>query len=70
MTDRPISIHIDSSEKRPDIPDLDQAIRCADHPDLEPEMSFGLAGGGFGMYTYCPACGRILSKDVESEEEG
>jgi hypothetical protein len=61
MSDEPkISIHIDSSEIDPEIPQTD---RCPDHPSLEPEMGFGLAGGGYGVYTYC----RMLSK-TQTEE--
>jgi hypothetical protein len=35
---------------------------CPDHPTVEPEVGFGLAGGGYGAYTYCPVCHRILLK--------
>lgn len=38
---------------------------CPDHPKEEPEMGFGLAGGGYGPYSYCPVCHRILDKDQE-----
>ena len=40
---------------------------CIDHPDVEPEVGFGLAGGGYGAYTYCPECSRILDKTYENE---
>lgn len=39
--------------------------QCAEHPDLEPEVGFGLAGGGYGAYTYCGKCGKMLSKLME-----
>lgn len=32
-----------------------------------PEGGFGLAGGGFGAYSYCPECGAILSKVCEED---
>ena len=59
-----IKIHIDSSEIDPAIPQTD---RCPDHPKLEPETGFGMAGGGYGVYTYCGECGRMLSK-TQTEE--
>jgi hypothetical protein len=31
----------------------------------EPESGFGLAGGGYGPYTYCPECGAMLWKAEE-----
>lgn len=36
-----------------------------DCPKPEPEGGFGLAGGGYGAYSYCPACGAILWKSIE-----
>jgi hypothetical protein len=41
---------------------------CPDHPTQEPEMGFGLAGGGYGAYSYCPICHRILEKTQEHDE--
>ena len=29
---------------------------------LETNSGFGLAGGGYGVYMYCVACGEILTK--------
>lgn len=49
------------------LPKLDIEIRCPNHPHLHPEFGFGLAGGGYGTYTMCPECARILSKDQEDE---
>lgn len=39
-----------------------QHTRCPRHPDLLPEMGYGLAGGGIGVYSYCPECGHIIHK--------
>jgi hypothetical protein len=39
--------------------------RCPAHPDVLPEMGFGLAGGGYGPYSYCPVCSRIIHKTQE-----
>lgn len=36
--------------------------RCPAHPDVQPEMGFGLAGGGYGPYSYCPVCNKIIHK--------
>ena len=33
----------------------------------EPGLGFGLAGGGYGPYSYCPMCGVILDKVQERE---
>jgi hypothetical protein len=32
------------------------------------EISFGLAGGGYGVYGYCPNCNKVLWKVQEREE--
>jgi len=50
------------SEKPEHAPD------CA-NPNAEPEVGFGLAGGGYGAYTYCPHCYAILDKVQELPEE-
>lgn len=42
---------------------------CPRHPGVEPEVGFGLAGGGYGAYTYCPTCGQILDKTQEEPDE-
>lgn len=42
-----------------------QYTRCPEHPDIVPEMGFGLAGGGYGPYSYCPTCGRVIHKTQE-----
>ncbi len=31
------------------------------------EIGFGLAGGGYGVYEYCEACGAVVTKDVEPD---
>jgi len=61
------TILIDGVEQT--VPEMDEGLRCPDHPALEPEVGFGLAGGGYGAYTYCSECGRILSKMQEHEGE-
>lgn len=44
-----------------------------EHGDLcpkcggETEMGFGLAGGGYGAYRYCPICEEILEKWQEDD---
>lgn len=34
------------------------------------EMGFGLAGGGYGAYQYCPKCEEIVQKWQEIEPDG
>lgn len=41
--------------------------RCPAHPDVVPEMGFGLAGGGYGPYSYCPVCARVIHKTQEHD---
>lgn len=64
MADK-IDIHIDASEKRAELPDagLDSCPHCSGPL----EDGFGLAGGGFGIYQFCAACGRIVSKTLVEE---
>ena len=64
MSDEKITIHIDSAEQDPDIPQID---RCPDHPTLQPEIGYGLTGGGCGIYSYCGECGRMLAKTQDHE---
>lgn len=42
---------------------------CPEHPDVEPEVGYGLAGGGMGPYHYCPECGRLLEKWPEPNDD-
>jgi hypothetical protein len=49
----------------PKLPKLDLKARCPDHPKYEAEVGFGLAGGGYGTYTCCTICCRILTKTQE-----
>lgn len=59
-------VHVDASEKRPDLPEYSQAHTCP-HCKGITESGFGLAGGGFGIYTYCSSCRMITSKSVIEE---
>lgn len=62
MTDK---IHVDNAEQDPGLPDFcpDVCPTCG----TEAESGFGLAGGGYGVYTYCPKCEKMLGK-VQVEE--
>lgn len=61
---------IDMSEKDEKIPDFDDSLSCPDCDSLEwVEVGFGLAGGGFGPYTFCTECSRIISKTCEPIDE-
>lgn len=66
-TEKPFGIHIDAANKRADLPEFDQEGRCKEHPNAEVETGFGLAGGGFGVYSFCAECGTILSKSEVDE---
>jgi len=41
---------------------LAERERCPKCLSTSLEMSFGLAGGGFGPYSYCPACAIVVNK--------
>jgi hypothetical protein len=53
--------------------------RIQDHREFDPdsrcpscgaetETGFGLAGGGYGPYTYCHACSMVTSKSPEPDD--
>jgi hypothetical protein len=68
MTDKDNVIpfaHIDSSTQHPDIPEAGPT-HCPECK-VEAECGFGMAGGGMGVYTYCPSCGKMLSK-IQTED--
>jgi hypothetical protein len=35
----------------------------------ETEMGFGLAGGGYGPYRWCPECAEVIEKWQEEPED-
>ena len=59
-------IHIDTAHKRDDLPEFYQGDHCPKCGG-EQEVGFGLAGGGYGVYTYCPRCEQITSKSEVPE---
>jgi len=61
-----IHVHIDAAEVREGMPDYDQATLCPQCGGVT-ETSFGLAGGGFGIYSFCPSCGIVVSKSEVDE---
>ena len=68
MNDRPTSqVHVSSRTRNPSIPDFDTRIRCEKHPHEDPEQGYGLAGGGYGVYSFCARCNRVLSKSEDME---
>lgn len=65
MSKDDFAVHVDSGEKRADIPEF-QDGPCP-FCGGEQATSYGLAGGGFGVYTYCGECQRVTSKSIEDE---
>jgi hypothetical protein len=45
--------------------EMDLCPRCS----TPTEMGFGLAGGGYGAYQYCPSCEEIVKKWQEPDVE-
>lgn len=64
MTDES-HIHTSGSEVREGI--LDHQVEDCPKCGSSLEQSFGLAGGGFGAYGYCPSCERVVWKCVFDE---
>lgn len=50
------------------LPELDDSIKCPNHPNAHVSTGFGLAGGGYGTYTLCDECCRVLSKTMDDED--
>lgn len=50
------------------LPRMGEAPDCGTRgcPAPDFEIGFGLAGGGYGTYEYCPVCDRIVSKSREN----
>lgn len=59
MSDEP-QVHVDPSEIREGI--LDRQVENCPKCNTTLEQGFGLAGGGFGVYGYCPTCERVVWK--------
>jgi len=51
------------------LPEYDDTLECSEHPSAQIHTSFGLAGGGYGVYSVCEECGTILSKTCEEMDE-
>lgn len=58
-----IEIHIDSSKQREDIPN--ELFQYCPICKAECEQGFGLAGGGFGVYSYCHIHGVVGKIQVD-----
>ncbi len=66
VDDDKIHIHIDAAERAAHLPEYQQDLPCPTC-GTPPETGFGLAGGGFGIYSYCSKCGIILTKSETSD---
>lgn len=63
-------VHVIMKNKREDIVGMGEGVKCnrPDCPGPEKwEVSFGMAGGGYGVYHYCNTCGEVKEKDCEPE---
>lgn len=61
-------LHVDAVDIRPNMVGVDSNGRCARcHGELE--QGFGLAGGGYGPYDYCPKCGEVVNKVSLPDDE-
>lgn len=58
-------VHFSRAHKDASIPDNSADTGKCPNCAGETEMGFGLAGGGYGTYTYCPACGIVVTKTEE-----
>lgn len=70
MSDQ-IEIHIDPSDKRDGLPDCGDGKSCERKDCPGPrgwQSGFGLAGGGYGVYSYCDICERIVEKTVTPDD--
>jgi hypothetical protein len=55
-----VSVHIDPIEQHKDV--LDYQVDACPTCQSELESGFGLVGGGFGGYGFCPKCERVIWK--------
>jgi hypothetical protein len=61
-----ISVHIDLSEIEPqEVPPRSDG-KCQ-YCGGDTDQSYGMAGGGMGVYTYCTVCGRVTDKWQDPE---
>lgn len=66
-------IHISTADKRDGIPAIGEGRPCNQQGCPGPdgwESGFGLAGGGYGPYTYCEKCGEITEKNCMPDDDG
>lgn len=62
-----IKVHIDSGEKRDGIAEHGSTGGICPHCGALLEQGFGLAGGGYGVYEYCPTCEQVVTKTITEE---
>jgi hypothetical protein len=60
MVDDKIHIHIDTTEQRDGLPEFQED--CCPKCKGPVQVGFGLAGGGYGVYSYCDICEMVVSK--------
>lgn len=63
MADDDVHVHVDYAKQHVPEEGPDICPKCR----VLAEGGYGLAGGGVGVYMYCPKCGDVLSKTQDRE---
>ena len=65
--EKKVFVHITPNKKREGLPEFAQGDPCPKCGG-QTEDGFGMAGGGFGVYTYCTSCGEVVTKSEFPDE--
>jgi len=65
-------IHIARAEQDPDVPKMGEEVAPCTDPECPGdrgfEVGYGMAGGGMGVYRWCPKCDKMIDKDQDPVE--
>lgn len=61
----PMQPILELAEVREELTDVDHDGNCPECK-IELEVGYGLAGGGCGVYYWCPKCSKIISKTQDA----
>lgn len=64
--EKKLTVMVDYSSKESNIPEYQQDFICPTC-NVPSETGFGLAGGGYGIYSVCPKCCVVLTKSQIDE---